>query len=346
MLRSLTLALLAIGVPVAAQVAPARPSASRLQPLLEAEIARFPGVAGIHVKHLTTGEEAGVRADDDFNTASVIKIPVLVLAYQKAGRGELDLDRRLTIGKAEVRGGSGIFRYNDVGLTPTVRDVLRQMIITSDNTATDLAIAQVGGVRAVNDWLRTGHFARTVLVGTTDELFRRLYEARGPQFQGLSAEDVYALMTNNPAWATAPDKVRPLLAEIQADAMAEMRNRLVREERTAWLGVTTPRETSLILEAIERGTVAASPAAADEMKAMFRQQQSGARRLPHYVTIPVGHKTGDFAPMLANDVGILYTRSGPVVVSFFSNAIRGSYGEAEDRIGEIGRLIVAYFDGT
>ena len=122
MLRSSILALLTIGVPLTAQVAPARPSTSRLQPLLEAEIARFPGVAGIHVKHLGTGEEAGVRADEDFNTASVIKIPVLVLAYQKAGRGELDLDRRLTIGKADVRGGSGIFRYNDVGLTPTVRD--------------------------------------------------------------------------------------------------------------------------------------------------------------------------------------------------------------------------------
>src|SRR5688500_2731117 len=99
MLRFSTLALLTAAFPLAAQVSPARPSASRLQPLLEAEIARFPGVAGIHVKHLTTGEEAGVRADEDFNTASVIKIPVLVLAYQKAARGELDLNRRLTISK-------------------------------------------------------------------------------------------------------------------------------------------------------------------------------------------------------------------------------------------------------
>ena len=47
-----------------------------------------------------------------------------------------------------MRGGSGIFRYHDAGLQPTLRDVLMQMIITSDNTATDLAIAQVGGVGA------------------------------------------------------------------------------------------------------------------------------------------------------------------------------------------------------
>jgi beta-lactamase class A len=39
-------------------------------------------------------------------------------------------------------------------LQPTFRDVLLQMIITSDNTATDLAIAKVGGVDKVNAWLR------------------------------------------------------------------------------------------------------------------------------------------------------------------------------------------------
>jgi hypothetical protein len=43
-----------------------------LQRLLEAELARFPGKAGIWVKHLTLGEEAAVHADDSFNSASVI----------------------------------------------------------------------------------------------------------------------------------------------------------------------------------------------------------------------------------------------------------------------------------
>ena len=35
---------------------------------------------------------------------------------------------------------------------------------------------------------------------------------------------------------------------------------------------------------------------------------------------------------------------GPIVVSFFSNEIVGSYGEAEDAIGQIARRIVDYFD--
>src|SRR3954465_1747565 len=124
-------------------------AAAGLQKILDAEVARFPGRAGIWVKHLTTGEEASVRADESFNSASVIKIPVLVLAFQLADKHTLSLADRITITANDVRGGSGIFRFHDPGLQPTLRDVLLQMIITSDNTATDLAIGKVGGVAAV-----------------------------------------------------------------------------------------------------------------------------------------------------------------------------------------------------
>src|SRR5882724_10691266 len=51
-------------------------SSSGLQKLLNSELARFPGHAGVYVKHLKTGEEAGFRADEIFNPASVIKLTV------------------------------------------------------------------------------------------------------------------------------------------------------------------------------------------------------------------------------------------------------------------------------
>src|SRR5687767_1074017 len=141
-----------------AQAQPSR-AGSGLQRLLDAELSRFPGKAGVWVKHLTTGEEAGVRADDTFNSASVIKIPVMVLAYQLADKSRLSLDERITVNKEDVRSGSGVFRHHDVGLQPTLRDVLMQMVITSDNTATDLAIAKVGGVGAVNAWIAEHGYA-------------------------------------------------------------------------------------------------------------------------------------------------------------------------------------------
>ncbi|MSO52300.1 MAG: hypothetical protein CK533_11655 [Acidobacterium sp.] len=300
--------MLAIGL--AALPAAAQPSP--LQVFLARTVAEFPGHAGIWVKHLTTGESAGIQDTELFNSASVIKLPVLVLAFQMADRGELKLDERITITKEDLRGGSGIFRYHDTGLQPTLRDVLLQMVITSDNTATDLSIAKVGGVAKVNAWLRDKGYAPSTgsgpgggmrLVQTTGELFTK-YNALTP---------------------------------------TDDRNGKTNSDRAYWLGEISARATGQMLEAIEKKTMA-SPASCDAMLRMLRAQQAGQRRLNHYLSVPVAHKTGDFPPVLANDVGIIYARSGPLVVSFLGNAITGNYGEAEDRIGRFAQRLVEYFD--
>lgn len=318
-----------------------------LQRLLDAELARIPAKAGIHVKHLGTGEEASVRGDERFNSASVIKIPVMVMAYQMAEAGTLDLTARVPITKADKRGGSGVLRYHDLGLAPTVRDIVMQMTITSDNTATDMAIARVGGVAAVNAWLQKNGYAPDLrLNGTILDVFRNRYVLGDPKASALTPEDVYGLGSNDLAYGTSS---REWLTSVQAamqrpEVQAESVRRLSHEP-SSWLGEITPRAIGRLLEAIERATLTSS-ASADEMRRFFRWQQSGARRLPHYINVPVGHKTGDFAPAVANDVGVIYTRSGPVVVSLLLNDIREPYGEAEDRMGEVARVIVGYFDGT
>ncbi len=292
----------------AAVPTPAPPSAAdyrSLQALLDARMPTIPAKAGIWVKHLTTGEEGSVNADATFNSASVIKIPVAVQALEMVDAGTLKLSDRTTLRAEDIRGGSGIFRYHDAGLQPTLRDILLQMIITSDNTATDLAITKVGGVASVNAWLaKAGYADRMRLVQTTGDLFKK-YEALTP---------------------------------------ADDRNAKTNSDHAFWLGELTPRATGLMLEAIERRTLP-SKAGADELIRMMRAQQSGARRLPHFlVGVPVAHKTGDFGPVLANDVGIVYAKSGPIVVSFFLNAITEPYGDAEDRMGRLTQQIVAYFD--
>jgi len=297
--------LIAVVAALAASAASGQAPVSGLQRILDADLGRFPGRAGVWVKHLTTGEEADVRADETFNSASVIKIPVLVLAFQMAEKGALSLDERITIRKEDVRGGSGIFRHHDAGLQPTLRDVLMQMVITSDNTATDLAIAKVGGVARVNAWMKDNGYGDGLrLTQTTGELFAKY----GALPQGAD------------------------------------RNEKTNADRTYWLGEMTPRATGRMLEAIQARTIV-SAKAGDEIVRMMRAQQAGSRRLPHFVDVPIAHKTGDFPPVLANDVGIAFARSGPIVISFFTNAITGPYAEAEDRIGRSAQLIVQYFDG-
>jgi beta-lactamase class A len=304
--RSLSLVLFAFPLIVSAQA----PTA--LSTALAAEAGRFPGTLGIYVKHLTTGEEAGIRADESFNSASVIKLPLLALAMQQVDAGTRSLATRLTITAASKRGGSGIFQYFDDGLQPTYSDVLSQMVMTSDNTATDLAIAQVGGVDRVNGWI-AANGGGMKLFYTVAQVFAKARE---------------------PAYSTNPREA-------------------VASNKAYWLGEVTPRAVGRWLERLQRchdgtsqGAALATRASCDRMLTMMRRQLSGASRLPHYLEVPIAHKTGDWPPYLANDVGIVYTKSGPVVVVVCANGITGNYGDAEDRIGEIGRRVVSYFDAV
>lgn len=337
--------LMAMAVFVLQIQAQAQMNKSNLTRLIESELSRFPAKAGVYVKHLGNGTEAVVRGDDHFNSASVIKIPVMALAYKLADEKKLNLDERTEIKGSDLRGGSGVFRYHDVGLNPTIRDVITQMIITSDNTATDIMIAKVGGIDKVNQFLKQSGFTITRLVQTTYELFRKRYEVLNPKYKSLTPEDVFALQSNLPAF-TQPRQalIKQINDESANRRLGDEVNKLYIESENHWLGVVTPAEIGRMLEGIENGTIA-SKQSCDEMKRIMRGQQSGARRIPHFLTVPVAHKTGDLG-IVANDVGMVYAKSGTIIISFFTLGITGPYAETEDRIGRVAQLIVEYFDGA
>lgn len=318
---------------------------SGLQRLLDAELARIPAKVGLHIKHLPSGEEASFQGAELFNSASVIKIPVMVMAYQMADRKQLNLDERFEMKRSDYRGGSGVLRSFDPGASPTIRDLITQMIITSDNSATDIMIAKVGGTAKVNEWLSQSGYKELRLNQTTYELFRKRYELLDAKYKNLTTEDVFAVQMSHPLFTKGREA---LIGEVQKaistrDVGAEFFKHMEKDQ-SFWLGAMSPRDTSRMLEAIEKGT-AASKEACDEMRRIMRQQLSGARRIPHFLNVGVGHKTGDFPPAVANDVGVIYARSGAIVISFFTQDNRGSYPETEDRMGLVSRMIVDYFDG-
>ena len=348
-MQKLTLPLLALllSAPAAAQT----PLAAALADQLNS----FPANTGLYVKHLTTGEEVAIRADQSFNSQSVIKIPIMVRAFQLAETGKLNLDERITLTRAEMRDGTGVFQYFDLGVSVTLRDLIQQMIVTSDNTATDAVTVKVGGKDAINAWLaENGYKMRFLNRGW--EYRRKLLAKLDSRFANLTAEEVTGLQyAMSESAGPVFEHYKPLFTGPRAAWLDVVRNpanrrthtanqrKLMVEDPDVWLGDITAREIARMLEGIERCTVA-SPASCATMKVFLRRQLAGSRRLPHFVDVPVGHKTGD-SGNIANDVGILYSRSGPIVVAALVSGITGSYGEAEDRIGRIAKRVVDHFDG-
>lgn len=85
-----------------------------------------------------------------FAAASTIKVPVLVAFFQDVDAGKIRLDEKLTIKKELIGGGSGAMQYQPLGTKFTALTTATQMIVISDNTATNMLIARMGGIVALN----------------------------------------------------------------------------------------------------------------------------------------------------------------------------------------------------
>ncbi len=121
----------------------------KLRAPLERRMAQHKGVVGLYAKDLMSGEALSIRGSEQFPSASVIKVPVLVELFAQAERGPIKLSDPLLMLAADQRPGSGVLRFLSTPHTLTVGDAAMLMIILSDNTATNLIIDKVG-IRNVN----------------------------------------------------------------------------------------------------------------------------------------------------------------------------------------------------
>lgn len=119
--------------------------ASKFQQELDSIAHAMPGVFGVQVIDLTTGQRFGVNDQIVFPQGSAIKVPVLVELFRQADRGELRIDETVSIGAADHVGGSGYLRhFLDGASSLSLHDLAVMMITISDNMATNLLIERVG----------------------------------------------------------------------------------------------------------------------------------------------------------------------------------------------------------
>lgn len=114
---------------------------------IDAALEGFPGELGFFAKNLTTGESVGHRADAVMPTASVVKVGIMAELYRQFETGEVELGRRNDVTADDWQGGTGVLNEFAPGLTPTVADLCRMMIVVSDNVATHILVRLLGKER-------------------------------------------------------------------------------------------------------------------------------------------------------------------------------------------------------
>ncbi|MBF2020532.1 MAG: serine hydrolase [Hydrococcus sp. C42_A2020_068] len=128
-----------------------------LKAKLEALAAKYPKLQpGVFFVDLDSGNYVNVRGEQGFSAASTIKIPILIAFFQDIDAGKARLDEMLTMKKELIGGGSGDLQYQQPGKQFSALETARKMIVISDNTATNMIIERLGGIKALNqrfqDW--------------------------------------------------------------------------------------------------------------------------------------------------------------------------------------------------
>ena len=104
---------------------------------------------------------AAHRADERFQTASVIKVPVLLALGAEIDAGRFRWDQPIPIAPGNTADGSGVVQYLS-SLPYTLRDLATLAIIISDNRATNALIDLLGPDR-INAYIARAGWRGTVL---------------------------------------------------------------------------------------------------------------------------------------------------------------------------------------
>lgn len=118
-----------------------------------------------------------------FVAASVNKIPIIAAVYYYAQKGEIDLDRSITVQANDIQDyGTGSIRYDKPGSVYTVKTLAKLMIKQSDNTAAYILANHVVGFPRLKQIVAEWGLTQTdMVVNKTSNrdiatLFRMIYE--------------------------------------------------------------------------------------------------------------------------------------------------------------------------
>ena len=259
--------------------------------------AQHKGKVAVYAKNLQTGDTVAIDQGKPVATASVIKLPLMLEAFEQVKAGKIKLSDPVELTKENQVPGSGVLGMLDPGLKLTVKDVITLMITLSDNTATNMLI-DVVGLKPTNDMLAGMGLKNTYF-------YKKVYKkAEGPQ---------------------PPD------------------------QKQFGLGKTTAEEMAKVMESIYRCDLGDRELCKTMITIMRNQQYRNM--VPRYIESEdtsedlsaIADKIGALDEV-RNDVALIYTKKGPIVISIFTydNADKSWTPEnrAEIMMGRMAKTIV------
>lgn len=291
------------------------------------EIARFEkatgGSIGVGSIHLESGRSFYYNQNIRYPMASTYKVPIAVQLLSRIEKGEIQLSDMTQIEKSDLHPGSGTISrlLDDPGVILSLHNLLKLMLLISDNSATDLCLKAAGGSAAVTQKMRE--------IGIGD------IDVSRPTFVAIA----------NYLGVTSVKEDQPYSDE---DVVKEMRQ-LTKEHRDHAAeafskdlqDTSTPQAMAQLLQKIWNREIL-SEENSKLLLDIMRRCQTGKERikgiLPSQTT--VYHKTGTIGAT-TNDVGIIELPSdaGNVVTVIFIKDAEVDNDKSEEIIAQVARSL-------
>ncbi|UCC39743.1 MAG: class A beta-lactamase [Candidatus Aminicenantes bacterium] len=298
---------------------------------LEKEIARLAkgaqGVVGVGAIHLETGREVYLNKSVGFPMASTFKVPIAVKLLSLVDQGKLKLDDMIPVEAGDRRLGSGTLTnlFDDPGVELSVLNLMKLMLIISDNSATDLCIRTAGGTAAVTQYMRDigieGIRVDRTVLGIINE-YLGIKEI--PNDARITIEELMELLKKIP-----PEEQKKAGEAFNADPK----------------DTTTPEGMALLLKKIWNREILTEESSA-LMLDIMKRCETGLGRIRGI--LPEGtvvyHKTGTIGGTL-NDAGIisLPDNAGNIIAAIYIKESKVENEKREQVIAQISRALYDYF---
>jgi beta-lactamase class A len=316
---------LGVGTPASAQVAANRAPDWRAR--IEKIRAAFPGDMAVYARNLDSGETLALDADTVYETFSVIKVPIMAEIMRQAEAGAFSLDDRIAYKSGMARLPSGLLYMMDEGLQPTVRDLLKLMIVISDNSATDI-LGDKAGRENVTKFMNKLGLAHTEVRYSDLDWDRRWLGFLDPAYSDASGDRTVVFPMD----------------KYKSEALSAAFRKVIYETEV-YFGHSTAREIGRLFELMARGELVSKASSAEMIEILKRQQVNN--RIPRYLEgITVAHKTGDGQPWIGNDAGILWIKDAPVVLVVFTGRHRGTTAALHDTVARVAAIVADHFGGA
>jgi beta-lactamase class A len=265
------------------------------------------GRVTVFARNLKTGQTASIAPDELVQTASVIKLAILLDAAEQIRAGAASLDEKLVLTRANQVAGSGVLGILDTPMPLTLRDTLTLMVVLSDNTATNVAIDRLG-LKHINATIEAAGLKDTYL-------YKKVYvPATGPM----------------PA-----DQPKFGLGKTTAREMAAIMERLATCHLALDGGSAVPGDGKLCGAILHMLRNQQDRNSLPRYLETLDTSENGSA---------IANKTGAL-DAVRNDIALIATKHGPVVIAAFTqqNADQRWTGdnEAEKTLGKIGQAVIA-----